>query len=100
MDNSLYKPTLSAAKRLGLACATHMGDWFVAWSPRNSNLHGEGSWAHWANLAAMILSDDRTRKVAPHLYRPDLEPNPNLYTDGEPLPEEDLPPNPYEEDDV
>jgi hypothetical protein len=67
-----------------------MGDWFVSHSPRNHNSNAEGTWAHWANLAAMILSDKQTQLVAPEWYRPDLKPDPMMYTGGNVLSETTL----------
>ena len=48
------KMPLKAAKRLGIQ-EGGMDDWFIPWSPRNSNDFGEGSWNHWRWLAAIIL---------------------------------------------
>lgn len=87
-DDDGYAPTFRAAKRCGLRHAPWMGDWFCSWSPRNGNSNAEGPWHHWANLAAMILSDPRTQAVAPDLYRPDLRPDREMYSGGNTLPEE------------
>jgi hypothetical protein len=92
------KNTLRAAKRLGMQHCPWMGDWFVSHSPRNCNSNAEGTWHHWANLAAMILSDPRTQAVAPDLYRPDLKPDESMYTEGNTLPDEMLPKGEADED--
>jgi hypothetical protein len=82
---------LKAGKRCGMQRCDWMSDWFVSWSPRNNNSNAEGPWHHWANLAAMILSDPRTEAVAPDLYRPDLKPNWSMYAEANELPKELIP---------
>ena len=84
------KPVFSAAKRCGLEHIPCMNDWFVSWSPRNDNCNAEGHWAHWANLAAHILSHPATQAVAPHLYRPDLQSDPEMYSECPVLTEEQV----------
>lgn len=81
-DNYTEIPEIEAAKRLGIQRCPWMGDWFVAWSPRNENQNGEGTWHHWANLAAGILSHPATAIAAPELYRPDLKMDAELYNGG------------------
>lgn len=81
-------PIFQAGKRCGLTHDPDLGDWFMSWSPKNGNSNAEGPWHHWANLAAMILSDPRTQAVAPDLYRPGLKPDPDLYAGGNRLPDE------------
>ncbi len=83
-------PEINAAKRLGIQRCAWMNDWFVPWSPRNENKHGEGTWHHWANLAAAILSHPATKEAAPHLYREDLKYDPDLYYGGAVLSEEQV----------
>lgn len=63
------KPMLDAAKRLGVAWTPWMGDWFVSWSPRNSNNNAEGTWEHWITLAQLILNDPMTAIVRPEVYQ-------------------------------
>jgi hypothetical protein len=72
---------LAPGKRLGVAWAPWMGDWFTSHSPRNSNANAEGSWCQWANLAAAILAHPMTAEVAPHLHRTDLDFNDSMYDD-------------------
>ena len=57
-------PVHKAGKRLGLQWAPH-GDWFVSWSPRNSNSNAEGQWDQWVDLAIAILADPLTGKTRP-----------------------------------
>jgi hypothetical protein len=83
-------PVFSAAKRCGLQHAPWMGDWFTSWSPRNDNNNAEGSWHHWANLAAYILSHPATQIVAPELYRADLKPDETMYSGGNQLTDEQI----------
>lgn len=83
-------PTYAAGKRCGIWRCPWMGDWFTSWSPRNGNNNAEGSWHHWANLAAYILSHPATKEVAPNLYRPDLKPDDNLYAGGNILTNEQI----------
>lgn len=90
MDDYDEVEVFNAAKRLGIQRCPWMNDWFVSWSPRNSNSNAEGSWHHWANLAAMILSHPATKVVAPDLYRPDLKPDKELYTGGSTLSPEQI----------
>lgn len=80
----------AAAKRLGIRRCPWMGDWFVSWSPRNDNCNAEGTWLHWANLAAYILSHPATKEVAPHLYRSDLTADDQLYSGGNELTDEQI----------
>lgn len=54
-----------AAKRLGIRWAPWMGDWFVAWSPRNDNTHAEGEWDQWVDLAIQILQSPLTELTRP-----------------------------------
>jgi hypothetical protein len=62
---------IDAAKRLGVV---HVGpdqshwDWFTAWSPRNSNNHGEGPWEHWVALAVQVLRHPLTKIVHPDAH--------------------------------
>ena len=83
-DRAEFEEVVFAAsgKRCGLQWAPWMGDWFVSWSPRNSNSNAEGPWAHWAHLAAAILAHPFTEKVAPELFRPDLPFRTDLYADA------------------
>lgn len=83
-NNSVF----DAGKRLGLSWCPEMGDWFVGYSPRNCNYHDEGTWAHWCNLAAFILSHPATQVVDPKNYRPDLVADPQMYTGGGSLTDE------------
>ena len=55
----------SGGKRCGVQWAPWMGDWFTSWSPRNSNNHSEGPWAHWVDLALKILQDPMTELIRP-----------------------------------
>lgn len=59
---------ISGGKRCGVQWAPWMGDWFVSWSPRNSNSNAEGSWDHWVDLAVKILQDPLTAKVRPEAH--------------------------------
>lgn len=79
-----------AAKRLGIQRCPWMGDWFVSWSPRNSNSNAEGTWFHWVNLAKFILSHEATSAVSPADYMPELKPNTELHTGGPSLSEESI----------
>lgn len=79
----------AAAKRCGMTWAPWMGDWFVAYSPRNGNTHSEGTWEHWVTLAQLILTDPLTEIVRPDVYL-SVPPPPRRYdesdrrlTDGE-----------------
>jgi hypothetical protein len=72
---------LAPGKRLGVAWTPWMGDWFISFSPRNSNGNAEGSWCQWANLAAAILAHPMTSEVAPHLHRTDLNYDASMYDD-------------------
>lgn len=58
-----------AAKRCGMTWAPWMGDWFVAYSPRNGNTHSEGTWEHWVTLAQLILNDPLTAIVRPEVFQ-------------------------------
>lgn len=79
---------LKTAKRLGVA---HPGrevaewDWFVGYSPRNSNNHAEGAWEHWIALAIDILRDDLTAHVRPDVHKTatDLLPAMDVYASAE-----------------
>lgn len=90
MDEFVEVGVFTAGKRCGVQYCPWMGDWFTSWSPRNSNSNAEGQWAHWVNLAAFILSHKATEAVCPSLYRPDLVFDPNLYTGGNTLTEEQI----------
>ncbi len=79
-----------AGKRCGIRRASWMGDWFTSWSPRNDNGNAEGQWAHWANLAAYILSHPATQQVAPHLYTPTLKADAGMYTEGDVLTDDQI----------
>lgn len=79
-----------SAKRCGLKRSEWMGDWFVPWSPRNSNNNAEGTWHHWALLAAAILRHPATKIVAPHLYREDLPEPEHVYDGGNVLTDEQI----------
>lgn len=81
--------TFAASKRCGIQQCPWMtnGDWFTSWSPRNDNNNAEGTWHHWANLAAFILSHPATQAVAPELYRPDLPVDRQMYVGGKMLSE-------------
>lgn len=83
-------PEIGAAKRLGIQRCPWMGDWFVAWSSRNGNQNGEGTWHHWVNLAAAILSHPATKIVAPELYREDMKHDSGLYSGGNTLDDEQI----------
>lgn len=61
-------PAVKAGKRCGVQWTPWMGDWFVSWSPRNSNSNAEGPWAHWVDLAVRILQDPMTAKVRPDAH--------------------------------
>lgn len=65
MSDYEYIPVHGSAKRCGVKWAPWMGDWFVSWSPRNSNEHSEGTWDHWVDLALLILHDPMTAIVRP-----------------------------------
>lgn len=75
--------TIGAGKRLGLEWCPWMDDWFVSWSPRNSNSNAEGPWDQWVDLALMILQDPMTAKVRPdaHAAAADL-PTHNFYDEA------------------
>jgi hypothetical protein len=81
------KEIFAAAKRCGIRRCPWMtdGDWFTSWSPRNSNSNAEGTWAHWVNLAAFILSHPATKEVNPEMFRPDLKADPSMYNGGKGL---------------
>ena len=79
-----------AAKRCGIRRPGWMGDWFTSWSPRNDNMNAEGTWAHWCNLAAFILSHPATEKAAPHLFQPELKFDPKMYASGPVLTEDEI----------
>jgi len=75
LDDNLFRaasdwPVITAGKRLGITQAPWMagGDWFVAWSPRNDNTHGEGYWDHWVDLALKILQHPATSVVYPRAH--------------------------------
>ncbi len=68
LDDYTEVHALSAAKRLGLDWTPWMGDWFVSWSPRNSNSNAEGTWEHWTELAIRILQHQATALVRPDAH--------------------------------
>ena len=88
-DTYIEVEVFTAAKRCGIQRCPWMenGDWFTSWSPRNSNTNAEGTWAHWVNLAAYILSHPATGEVAPDMFHPNLKADPSLYTGGKALTE-------------
>lgn len=63
---------LESGKRIGVTWAPWMGDWFVSYSPRNSNSNAEGYWDHWVDLALHILADPLTAIVRPEVHDPEL----------------------------
>jgi hypothetical protein len=62
------QPVYHITNCLGIRWAPWMGDWFVSWSPRNSDI--EGTWDHWIDLSLLILSDPLTEIVRPAVYMP------------------------------
>lgn len=80
---------VQAGKRLGIRRPHWMGDWFNSWSPRNDNSNAEGTWHHWCNLSAYILSHPATKIVAPELHR-ELPFDPALYSGGNVLTEQQI----------
>lgn len=71
---------IGASKRCGITWTSHMGDWFVAHSPRNGNTHAEGTWEHWVTLAQLILNDPMTAIVRPEVFQSVPEP-PDRYAE-------------------
>lgn len=66
MSNPARMPR--GGKRLSMDWAEHMGDWFVSFSPRNSNSNAEGPWDHWVDLALSILQHPATAIVRPEAH--------------------------------
>jgi len=79
----------SGGKRLGMERSEWLNDWFMSFSPRNSNSNAEGPWDHWADLAVQILRHPATAVTWPdaHAAVQHLEPR-NFYAEaGRPLTE-------------
>lgn len=49
---------IKGATRCGIQRGVWMDEWFVPWSPRNSNENAEGPWSDWVALANAILAAD------------------------------------------
>lgn len=84
--NEVFINGNGGGKRLDIVWTPWMGDWFTSWSPRNSNEHGEGPWAHWISLALKVLQHPLTERLWPELHAAvaDFD-NPDLYSETEPI---------------
>jgi hypothetical protein len=73
-ENGLDRVELAGGKRANLGHNGHnpAWDWWVGWG-KTEECQFEGPWEHMAILAAKILRHPNTQKVAPNLYRPDIE---------------------------
>lgn len=58
----------SGGKRLGMERSEWLGDWFMSFSPRNSNSNAEGQWDQWVSLALQILQHPATEVVRPEAH--------------------------------
>lgn len=70
--SGLEKVALRGGKRANIGHSDAIDDWWIGWG-KSAECQFEGPWAHMAILAAKILRHPNTEKVAPNLYRPDIE---------------------------
>lgn len=48
----------SSGRRLAVARAMYLDNWYISHSPRNDSHNAEGDWAEWVALAKLILAED------------------------------------------
>ncbi len=54
---------IQTGRRLGMVKSDYTDDWYISWSPRNSNNNAEGVWSEWVELANAIIAEDERRKA-------------------------------------
>lgn len=73
---------IDAGKRCGMTKSDFLDDWFVSYSPRNSNNNAEGPWCHWVHLARLILAHPLTAEQMPE-HHSEYE-GPSIYSEHHP----------------
>lgn len=58
----------NGGKRLSMEKSEYLNDWFMSFSPRNSNSNAEGPWDHWVDFAIQILQHPATAIVRPDAH--------------------------------
>jgi hypothetical protein len=61
-EHESYSRALSSGRRLGVRPSEWLDDWWISWSPRNSNQNAEGEWSEWVELARMIIERNEEMK--------------------------------------